>query len=167
MRKRLRKVISTIEGLSVFHCMYRRNVPLVSRHCRTVQEPWAPQNVPRSKRFVSSAAVLCRMPTEHFKARVDAFTVNLKIFKTMEDGTRISAPSRWRCQIIDELSRSQTHMESWNPESSFWWETERQWKLHPFNLTSAGAYCMFFLWHFGDFSPKTLSVGEPCVCSML
>lgn len=38
----------------------------------------APQNVPRSNGLVSSAAVLRRMPKEHFKVSVAAFTVNLK-----------------------------------------------------------------------------------------
>lgn len=58
----------------------------------------------------------------------------------MEDSTRISAPSRWRRQVIDELSRSQTHTERAEiqrvPSGR---RQSGQWKLHPFNLTSAGA----------------------------
>lgn len=139
----------------------------------------APQNVPRSNRFVSSAAVPRRMPTEHFKVRVAAFTVNLKkkIFKTMEDSTGISAPSRRRRQVIDELPRSQTHTERAEirrvPSGR---RRSGQRTLHPFNLTSAGApgrggasRSPFACSSFDSLVTSVLKLGvcEPCVCSML
>lgn len=53
----------------------------------------------------------------------------------MEDSTRISAPSRRRRQVIDELPRSQTH----TLISRVGGRWSGQWRLHPLNLTSAGA----------------------------
>lgn len=85
--------------------------PFVICHCRTVQEPLEHLKMFQGQTFVSSAAVLRRMPTEHFKVRVAAFTVNLKK-RFLKQRTAPGSQHRPDGDVIDELSRSKTHTES-------------------------------------------------------